>query len=378
MASGWFGSRAIELVKARSLFIKVLPTPASLSERRAVLHALRRYGQIEIFKRLPNPETFICVPTKGDMASDLVSRSPLTFKFISETLDSIEAKSLPGISPAGVASPIHVHEESNNGRPPRPGVNNKAQSPDDMVKTFTMHINPSQSYYEHKTNIRLSPIHGPWPRTPEQDQDSVYFALREVVPSDMAREGLCDWHTGGQLSGEPASIRAQHANSKLWHIRERQMRKRKNQEVEESENGGALVAFKSLGRPVQPASRGRLDESAPEKENPEVMELRDHDQERAAVPPDPFAEMERLARGGDKRKPAPQPTLPALVRRKQVKLNPLADGRRYRMDKKVPVPGLKGSGKWYEYRQIYKGQSDSYRRQMDEVKLPIEHMDGKT
>lgn len=53
MASGWFGSKAIELIKARSLFVNVSPAPTSLSERRAVLHALKRHGPIEVFKRLP-------------------------------------------------------------------------------------------------------------------------------------------------------------------------------------------------------------------------------------------------------------------------------------------------------------------------------------
>jgi hypothetical protein len=53
MASGWFGSKAIELIRARSLFVNVSPAPTSLSERRAVLHALKRYGPIEVFKRLP-------------------------------------------------------------------------------------------------------------------------------------------------------------------------------------------------------------------------------------------------------------------------------------------------------------------------------------
>lgn len=53
MASGWFGSKAIELIKARSLFVNVSPAPTSLSERRAVLHALKRHGPIEVFKSLP-------------------------------------------------------------------------------------------------------------------------------------------------------------------------------------------------------------------------------------------------------------------------------------------------------------------------------------
>lgn len=53
MASGWFGSKAIELIRGRSLFVNVSPAPTNLSERRAVLHALKRHGPIEVFKRLP-------------------------------------------------------------------------------------------------------------------------------------------------------------------------------------------------------------------------------------------------------------------------------------------------------------------------------------
>lgn len=53
MASGWFANKAIELIRARSLFVNVSPAPTSLSERRAVLHALQKHGQIEVFKSLP-------------------------------------------------------------------------------------------------------------------------------------------------------------------------------------------------------------------------------------------------------------------------------------------------------------------------------------
>lgn len=323
-----------------------------------------QYTKVTPADRPQNPETFVCAPTKSDVASELVSRSPLTFKYISETLDSIEAKSLPGISPVGVAPPIQTHEDS--ARFPSPARN--AQS--DMVKTFTMHINPSQSYYEHKTNIRLSPIHGPWPKTPEQDQDFVYFALREVVPNDIAQEGLCDWHTGGQLSGEPAAIRAQHANSKLYHIRERQLRRRKSRELEE-DGGSALVAMKSLDGPGQPVNKQGVYGSTPERT--EEMKHREQHQEQMATAPDPFAEMERLARGEDYGKPAPQPKAPAWVRRKQVKLNPLADGKRYKIDKKAPpVPDLKSEGRWYEFKSVYDKSQVSHKRQMDDVKLPIE------
>lgn len=45
--------KAIESVVAtRSMFVKVKPIPATLSQRRAVLKALQRYGDIEVFKKL--------------------------------------------------------------------------------------------------------------------------------------------------------------------------------------------------------------------------------------------------------------------------------------------------------------------------------------
>lgn len=54
MSSGsWFGSRWIELINNRSLFVSVTPVPATLSERRAVLNALQRHGPIEVFKKIP-------------------------------------------------------------------------------------------------------------------------------------------------------------------------------------------------------------------------------------------------------------------------------------------------------------------------------------
>ncbi|ROW13284.1 hypothetical protein VPNG_05529 [Cytospora leucostoma] len=365
MASAWFGGRAIDLVKARSLFVKVFPTPASLSERRAVLHALRRYGPIEIFKRLPNPETFVCAPTKSEVASELLSRSPLTFKFVSETLDTIEAKSLPGISPVGVASPIQIHEEATKmaRTSPNPGAEEQQQAQQsDMVKTFTLYINPSQSYYEHKTNVRLSPIHGPWPKTLEQDQDFIYFALKEVVPDDMTRAGLCDWHTGGQLSGEPAAIRAQQEHSKLWHIRERQMRRKKDKEVEKDEDS-ALVAIKGLAKSDPRVAAGRADSTHPAASEYSEGERSSQQNQERTLFSDPFEEMARQAqREGSGEKPTPPSRKgPAWVRRKQIRLNPLADGKHRKVDKKAPLPDPKGAGKWFEFRSVFNSQMDNVR-----------------
>lgn len=44
--------QAASAVGKRSLFIRVDPAPANLSERRAVLRAIQKYGEIEMFKQL--------------------------------------------------------------------------------------------------------------------------------------------------------------------------------------------------------------------------------------------------------------------------------------------------------------------------------------
>jgi len=61
--------------------------------------------------------------------------------------------------------------------------------------TFVLHIFPTETY-KHKTNIRYSPLHGPWPD--EKPSSFVTSALRVVVPKDMAGRALWDWETGGQ------------------------------------------------------------------------------------------------------------------------------------------------------------------------------------
>lgn len=44
--------RAFEPATLRSVFVKVRPAPRRLSERRAILRTLQRYGEIEVFQPL--------------------------------------------------------------------------------------------------------------------------------------------------------------------------------------------------------------------------------------------------------------------------------------------------------------------------------------
>lgn len=201
-----------------------------------------------------------------------------------------------------------------------------------------MHINPSQSYYEHKKNIRLSPTHGPWPKadspqTRREDRDFVYLALKDVVPNTIAHSGLCDWHTGGQLSGEPVSLRAQAADARLWHIRERQQRK-KNKDVgkgAQAQMGGDLTSVTSLDAPS-----GSTNGAQPRAQPADVQNGSDAGPTQRTRPP------------------APPPKAPAWARRLQVKLNPLADRKHSDIVKKEGI-----MGKPMYWRSVLNSQADA-------------------
>lgn len=192
------------------------------------------------------PDTFVCATTKTETANELVKHSPVTFKFVTEPLESIQAMARPGASPVNVAAPVQIHDlkegdDQELARPTRPG-----STMPDLIKTFKLHINPSQSYYEHKKTIRRNPIHGPWPKTLDEDQDSVFFALRNIVPKNVAQRGLCDWRTGGQLSEEAKYLRSSAEGAKFWHLRQRQLRRKNSQLATAREHEDELVGWTSL------------------------------------------------------------------------------------------------------------------------------------
>lgn len=252
----------------------------------------------------------------------------------------------------GVASPIKVQPEK-GGKSTSVSKTAEPQK-SDIVKTFTMHINPSQSYYEHKKNIRLSPTHGPWPNadSPQmrrEDRDFVFLALKDVVPDTHARAGLCDWHTGGQLSGEPVSLRAQAADARLWHIKERQERKKTRNRTMgwQAQLDDNLTTVTSLD-----ALCGSTNEAQDQGQPPALQNVPDGDS---------------TTQGAGE--PAPSPKGPAWVRRKRIKLNPLADGTHSKIIKKEGV-----MGSWFDLRSVFNSQADAVKQ----PKAPTEPLEGKT
>lgn len=233
---------------------------------------------------MQEPDTFICVTSKVDTATELVKNSPLRFKFISEPLESIRAKSAPGTQYTSVAALIEIHEEEDvHGRDhERPSKPELAQS--ELIRTFKVHINPSNDYYDHRTTIRRNPLFGPWPQTLDEDQDSIYFALKNVVPDNIARKALCDWNTGGQLSEDAQILRASDGKlAKDWAVYERQVRKPTKLLVQQSAED-ELVAWTSVDTETRLRDQKLAAADQPALASPEWQKLEDAAGAKEKVP----------------------------------------------------------------------------------------------
>lgn len=185
----------------------------------------------------------------------MLHKSPLTFKFVSEPLESIQSRSAPGGNPMSVASPINLHFIEGESQTVKREQADPSTAGSDPIKTFTLWVKPSGNDYNHKTIIRRNPIHGPWPEVKKSDHDFAYYALKEVVPDSVAQHGLCDWTTGGQLSEDVKLARLDEGSGENWHIRDRieRRRNRKKATVESNE----LVTWTSIKDALQPRDESR-------------------------------------------------------------------------------------------------------------------------
>ncbi|KAM7209183.1 hypothetical protein V8F20_000521 [Naviculisporaceae sp. PSN 640] len=175
--------RTATSIQDRTLYLRVKPAPSTLSERRAVLHALRQYGLIDVFKKLYDDSSFIFVPSSLTTFWKIKKQSPIQFDYQDENTSEV----LPD---PRVALPFQSQ------RPPSatdPALNNRQT-------TFTVEAFPAHDY-PHKTAIQRNPLYGPWPS--QGDRSMVTSALRQVVPRGMAARGLADWDTGAQMEQDP-------------------------------------------------------------------------------------------------------------------------------------------------------------------------------
>ncbi|KAJ4413872.1 hypothetical protein N0V82_008273 [Gnomoniopsis sp. IMI 355080] len=188
---------------------------------------------------------------------DMLDKSPLTFKFVSEPLESIQSKSSPGGNPMSVASPIDLHFIEGENQTVKREQADPSTAESDPIKTFTLWVKPSGNEYNHKTIIRRNPIHGPWPEVKKSDHDFAYYALKEVVPDSVAQHGLCDWTTGGQLSEDVKLARTDEESGGHWHIRDRIERRRNRTKA--TVDGNEMVSWTSIKAALQPRDEARDD-----------------------------------------------------------------------------------------------------------------------
>ncbi|KAM7204089.1 hypothetical protein V8F33_001724 [Rhypophila sp. PSN 637] len=165
--------RTASTIQDRTLYLRVKPAPSTLSERRAVLHALKQCGEIEIFKKLYDDSSFISVARSIADLWKIRKASPIQFDYKDE-------KTSEAVPDPRVALPSST-----------------------STQTFTVEAFPAPDY-PHGKAIKKSPLYGPWP--PQTDRSLVTLALMEVVPKDMAAGGLADWETGAQMEDPDARI----------------------------------------------------------------------------------------------------------------------------------------------------------------------------
>ncbi|GAP84534.1 putative pal1-like protein [Rosellinia necatrix] len=189
-------------LNSRSLFIKCIPAPRSFYERRAVLAALQKSSQqsIEMFKKLQDSSSFIAITTRPEAAVDLIDNSPLERTIVSQSPSSDEISSQSSWSSnLNTSGPI-----ANPVNPIIADSTAKATPASDELglsyRTFTLHIFPTNPDYDHREEVRKSPLHGQWPGDGKKMETFISSALKTVIPSGAMAPALRDWETGNQLA----------------------------------------------------------------------------------------------------------------------------------------------------------------------------------
>ncbi|EAQ92403.1 predicted protein [Chaetomium globosum CBS 148.51] len=109
----------------RTILVKVSPSPVTLSERRAVLGALKKYAEVEVFKKLQEPSHFVSIVAQPQMADNLIANSPLQFDVAAQPQNQ-HNKPLLTTTPRG-SQPTPQHPPP---KPPRPSSSEIRSKPD--------------------------------------------------------------------------------------------------------------------------------------------------------------------------------------------------------------------------------------------------------
>ncbi|KAI1634860.1 hypothetical protein F4809DRAFT_490731 [Biscogniauxia mediterranea] len=198
-------------LKSRTIFVKCTPAPANFYERRAVLRTLQNTtsGGIETFKKLEDNSSFIAVTTKPDAATSLIQDAPLVRTLIAQN-ETAAATATGQPSSKGWGAEFDLRGSFTTPVNPFPATQKPVDTPvtRDLglsQKTFTLHIFPANTSYNHREAIRRDPLHGRWPGD-GHTETFISAALYRSLPANAMAPALRDWETGNQMSREGTSF----------------------------------------------------------------------------------------------------------------------------------------------------------------------------
>ncbi|KAK4104329.1 hypothetical protein N658DRAFT_466431 [Parathielavia hyrcaniae] len=178
----------------RTILLKVSPAPSSLAERRAILHLLKKYADVEFFKRLNDPSHFISIVGNPEIAHRLVEQSPFVFDY---TPQQQSRKNTTTTTSRSLSVAVNDSPTTN--------PSTTAEENTQPVRTFLVKMTDKQDY-AHRTRIRSSVLYGRWPAHDDGlvfREDSVArAALRRAVPAGPDADGLADWESFGQADDD--------------------------------------------------------------------------------------------------------------------------------------------------------------------------------
>lgn len=169
---------------ARTVHMRIHPTPRTFSERREVLRVLEQFGEVTMFRslkyhpRTPVPNAFLSIFHDEQAAKKIINTSPIRFRI------------LPG--PESSEATLPSTDQT--------GTRIKSDGP---TEERIFELKASHSKFDHQTHIASQPLYGPF--RPVHPKYSYIASLlhREIAPS-LWSKGMGDWETDSLRWTKPA------------------------------------------------------------------------------------------------------------------------------------------------------------------------------
>lgn len=163
---------------ARTVHLKLFPTPRTFPERMEVLRVIERFGEVAMFKSLKYeptqnvPNAFFALFTKESSVEDLVNASPIRYRLITERSSANPSDPLISLTPEDAEGQVEQEEIM-----------------------FELGINTTK--FDHTLYISdpyTNPLQGPYvPVSPNRSY--IAASLEENIPKSLWAAGLRDWET---------------------------------------------------------------------------------------------------------------------------------------------------------------------------------------